>query len=130
MRRLLALLALSLMLVAGFAFVALRPAAEEVDSSDAPKVSEQELQTYIGVYSAMQNDHDLTIERALEPYQLSLDGFRQVERKVQADQRLIDKARQALITQAQNRSAFPLGPTETPTPAGTHATPPGGKGKP
>ncbi|HVN87004.1 MAG TPA: hypothetical protein VMW17_19410 [Candidatus Binatia bacterium] len=122
MRRLLTLLAFTLVLIAGL-FVALRPAAEEIDSSETPKVSDKELQTYIGVYSAMQSDHDLTIEHAIEPYQVSLEAFRGIERRVQADQRLIDKARQALLTQAQSRSAFGSAPTPTFTPAESEVSP-------
>jgi len=129
MRRSLAVFAVSLAVVAGIVIIALRPAAEEIDSGETPKVSEQELQTYIGVYAAMQSDHDLTIERALEPYQVSLDAFRQIERRVQSDERLTDKARKALLTQAQNRSAFTLVPTATPAPDDSESAP-APKGKP
>ncbi len=121
MRRLFPLLVLSLLAVIAGVFIALRPAAEEVDLSDRPKVSDHDLQTYIGVYSAMQSDHELTIERALEPYQMSLDAFRSIERQVQSDQRLTDKARQALRVQAQSRSAYSVLPT--PTGEATEATP-------
>ncbi|HUI26232.1 MAG TPA: hypothetical protein VL403_09135 [Candidatus Kryptonia bacterium] len=130
MRRTLAVLTLSLIGITGIVIVALRPAAEEIDSGEAPKVSEQDFQTYVGVYTAMQNDHDLTIERALEPYKMDVDAFRQIERQVQSDERLTDKARHALLTQAQNRSAFALAPTATAAAGDAAATPTASKGKP
>ncbi len=128
MRRVLPFFVLSLIAVTGAVFIALRPAAEEAESSEEPKVSEHDLETYIGVYTAMQKDHDLTIERALEPYQIDIDTFRQIERRVQSDQRLTDKARQALLAQVQNRSPFAVSLTPTagiadPTPTSTARKP-------
>jgi hypothetical protein len=125
---LLPLFALSLVAVTGAVFIALRPAAEEVESNEAPKVSEHDLEIYIRVYAAMQNDHDLTVERALEPHQIGLDAFRQIERRVQSDQRLTDKARQALLAQAQNRSPFAVAPSPTTGP--TDSTPTASARKP
>ena len=123
MRRSLALLALSLVAIAGIVVIALRPAAQEIDSNEPPKVSDADFQTYVAVYGAMQSDHDLTIEHALEPYQMSVDAFRQIERRVQSDERLTDKARQALLANAQNRSAFALVPTPTPGDSEAATTP-------
>ena len=53
-----------------------RPQAEEVSESEPPSVSESDLQLYIKVYAAMQDDHDLMIENAIKPSQMSLDDFR------------------------------------------------------
>ncbi|MBI1814269.1 MAG: hypothetical protein HYR72_04785 [Deltaproteobacteria bacterium] len=115
------LLVLSLVAVAGLTVIELRPSAEETDEPELSKVSDSELRTFIGVYSAMQLDHDLQIEQAIEPYHLTVDEFRQLERRVQAEQRLVDKVRQALLAQANSRPALASGavdtPIETPAPA-------------
>src|SRR5437899_12849538 len=95
-----------------------RPQAEEVEDSEAPAVSEADLQLYIKVYSAMQENHDLTIDSALTPYQMPLDDFRQLERRIQNQPRLVERVRQALLDQAKAHSVFAqaLG---SPTPAQT-----------
>jgi hypothetical protein len=115
------LLVLSLVAVAGLTVIELRPSAEETDAPELSKVTDSELQTFIGVYSAMQLDHDLQIEQAVEPHHLTVDEFRQLERRVQAEQRLVDKVRQALLAQANSRPALASGaadtPIETPIPA-------------
>ncbi|MBI4514954.1 MAG: hypothetical protein HY699_03950 [Deltaproteobacteria bacterium] len=117
-------LALSLLAVIAVLAVALRPAAQETEEPGSSKVADSELQTFIAVYSAMQMDHDLTIERAVEPYHMSVDAFRQLERRVQAEQRLVDKARQALLVQAQGRAVLGEAPTPTPSPTPTAVPPP------
>jgi hypothetical protein len=93
-----------------------RPAAEETTPGEGSKVTDRELQTVIDVYLAMQKDHDLMIEQAVQPHQMSLDDFRRLERRVQAEQRLVDKVRHALLLQAQGRSVFGEAPTATATP--------------
>jgi TolA-binding protein len=128
MRRLVLSLCLSLAALVGVTVVALHPAAQESDQSPPPKVTESELQTFIKIYSAMQINHDLTIQQAIAPYNMSLDDFRQLERHIQKEQRLVDRVRQALLTQAQSRSAFDSGATSNatvsePTPTSAPAVP-------
>ncbi len=43
----------------------LRPQAQEADESAADQVSQSELELYIDVYTAMQADHDLTLDVVL-----------------------------------------------------------------
>jgi hypothetical protein len=95
-----------------------QPHAEEMETSDPQQVTEDEIELYIRVYSAMQDDHDLTIENAIRPYQMSLDSFRHLERRIQNQTRLVDRVRQALLEHARASSVFAqtLG---TPTPAST-----------
>ena len=81
-RFLLLLLAVGTLGVLVFVF---HPQAEEVEHTEPPPVSESDLQMYIKVYTAMQDDHDLTIEEAIKPYNISLDDFRQIERRIQAE---------------------------------------------
>jgi hypothetical protein len=116
MRRLLFSLALCLVVVSGVALRAWRPAAQETEESSLPKVTEQQLQTFISVYSAMQLNHDLTIEDALLPHHLSLGDFRQIERHVQGEPRLVERVRQALLAQAESQSALGVGPGAASSP--------------
>jgi len=64
----------------------------------------------------MQGNHDLTIDGALAPYQMPLDDFRQLERRIQNQPRMVERVRQALLDQAKAHSVFAqaLG---SPTPA-------------
>ena len=102
---------------------ALRPQAEEVEENEAPAVSESDLQIYIKVYTAMQEDHDLVIDNAIKPYQISLDDFRQLERRVQGQSRLVDRVRQALLDSAKAHSVFAQAVAATPTPQSTPTEP-------
>jgi hypothetical protein len=92
------------------------PRAEEVSESEPPAVSESDMQLYIKVYSAMQEDHDLTIENALKSYHMSVEDFRQLERRVQNQSRLVDRVRQALLDQVKANSTYARS-AATPTPA-------------
>jgi hypothetical protein len=102
-------------LAVGVALSTIRPQAqesveEESEESDKNGVSESELQLYISIYGAMQADHSLTLEDALIPHQMSVEQFRDVERRVQRQQGLVDRVRQALLEQAKDRSAPPSPP--------------------
>lgn len=125
MRRLSSLLILVTVAVAGAVVVALRPAAEEVEPPEPPNVTEEELQTFIDVYGAMQMDHDLTVEKAVEPHSLTLEQFRALELRIQSEQRLVDRARQALLEAAQSRALFARAstPTRSDSQAGPTAAP-------
>jgi hypothetical protein len=116
-RRLRLLTLLFLLAAAGVLFTVFHPQAQETSESEPPAVSEADVQLYIKVYVAMQEDHDLTIENAIKPHQLSLDDFRQIERRIQNQPRLVERVRQALLDQVKANSTFALS-TATPTPAG------------
>lgn len=97
------------------------PQAQEVgEESEVQPVTESELTLYIEVYGAMQADHGLTIDHALAARNVSLDQFRSIERRVQQQQRTVDRVRQALLDQAKARSGS-WSPTVvvTPSPAAT-----------
>jgi hypothetical protein len=109
--------------------VVFRPAAQEIEESGDEKVSESQLQMYINVYEAMQDDHDLTIDGAIKRYHVSLDEFRQVERRIQSQPRLVDRVREALLGNARAHSVFAEA-AATPTPPPTPGKPkPRHKGK-
>jgi len=102
-RFVLLLLALGALGVVMFEF---HPQAEEVEHSEPPPVSDSELQMYIKVYTALQDDHDLTIEEAIKAHNISLDDFRQIERRIQGESRLVDRVRQALLEHVKEHSVF------------------------
>lgn len=84
------------------------PQAQEVsEEEEADKVSEAEINLYIDVYGAMQADHDITIERALaeRAQNMTLDQFRELERRIQHDEGLVERVRKALLEQAKARAA-------------------------
>jgi hypothetical protein len=83
-----------------------------VEDSQGEEVSNEELKLYIDVYSAMQQDHSLTVDDAIQAHGVTLEEFRGIERRVQNKTRLVERVRTALVEQAKRRSAFsePLGP--------------------
>ncbi len=106
----------------GMSIAVFHPAAEEVDNNEPATVSDAELQTYIKVYTAMQEDHDLTIDNAIIPHHMSLDDFRHIERRIQTQSRLVERVREALLESAKAHSVFAASaptptPSETPAPA-------------
>jgi len=120
MKRVRYVLLLVALATVGICVAVFRPQAEELEDSEAPTVSESDLQLYISVYSAMQENHDLTIDNAIAPHQMSLDDFRQLERRIQDQPRLVERVRQALLDQAKAHSVFAqavASPTPAPTPA-------------
>ena len=105
----------------------MRPEAQE-PVSPGDDVTPDELQLYIDVYSAMQADHDLTIDQVLAQKNVTLAQFRSVERRVQQQDRLVHKVREALTAQAKAR-ADQIAPLAG-RPAGTPAPSPPPKPKP
>jgi hypothetical protein len=95
------------------------PQAEELPAAPTPAVSDAELETYIAVYKAMQEDHGIDIEDAVRTHSMDLETFRALERRIQANPRLVEKVREELLAFARARSALALSvatPTAPPTP--------------
>jgi hypothetical protein len=125
--------ALALLAGVGLGAWVVRPFAQEVDSEPAPtpSVTDAELKIYIDVYTAMQADHGLTLDSAIQPYGMSVESFRDVERRIQNDPRFVERVRKALLEYASSRSAFALlsgtppagsaNPTPTPQPGRSKA---------
>jgi hypothetical protein len=109
----------------GTALIAVRPQAQETESEEPADVTEAEVELYIDVYAAMQEDHALMIEQVLATRQVTLEQFRSIERRVQQQQRLVDRVREALLEKAKSRTAFLSPPAAAPpTPgAGSGPTP-------
>ena len=115
------LLILAAIAALGATLTTFRPWAQEVEEEEPPSVSEKDLSMYIDVYKAMQSDHDLTIENAIQPFHIQLEEFRQIERKIQNQPRLVDRVREALLEHVKAHSAFAQAlatatPAATPTP--------------
>jgi hypothetical protein len=95
----------------------LRPQAQEAHENDADEVTPTELALYIDVYTAMQADHDLTLDAVLTQKAVPLEQFRNIERRVQKQDRLVRKVREALQAQAKTRAealAAPAARAEVP----------------
>ena len=105
------------------------PHAQEIEEDEeAATVSETDLQMYIKVYTAMQADHGLAIDTAIQPHAISLDDFRQIERRIQGDARMVERVRSSLLEYAKSHSALGETVTETtPTPAPVAERPRGSK---
>lgn len=113
----LALAAVGVLVGAGL--FGLRPQAQEAGAGDADDVSPAELALYIDTYTAMQANHDLTLETILAEKGVPLDQFRSIERRVQRQERLVRKVREALQAQAKARTdavAPPAVRAEAPPP--------------
>lgn len=95
----------------------LRPQAQEAAEVDVDEdVSQTDLEMYIDVYTSMQADHDLTLDTVLNQKGVELSHFRSVERRVQKQERLVRKVREALLAQAKAR-ADQMAPSSAPAPA-------------
>lgn len=80
-------------------------AQEASDPSDPDHVGSAELELYIDVYAQMQADHGLLLDQVLAERQITLAQFRAIERRVQRQDRLVRKVRDALVAQARERAA-------------------------
>lgn len=96
----------------------MRPEAQEPAPSPGEDVTPEELQLYIDVYTAMQANHDLTLDQELAAKHVPLAQFRNIERRVQQQDRLVHKVREALTAQAKARAdqIAPFAAQGTPAP--------------
>ena len=103
----------------------LHPQAQEHADGDTDQVTPNELDLYISVYTAMQADHDLTLDSVLAQKGVPLDQFRNVERRVQKNDRLVRKVRDALTAQAKAHAdaIAPAVEAAAPPPAPDKPTP-------
>ncbi len=71
------------------------PAAETEDEDDKD-VPTSKVDKYIAVYESMQKDHNLTVDQAASKQGLTVDQFRSLENKIEADDTLRERVRKAL----------------------------------
>ena len=112
--------------VVGVLLLALRSPAQDQGEgeNEADKVTPAELQLYTDVYTAMQANHDLTLDSILAQKGVSLEQFRNIERRVQKQDRLVRKVREALQAQARSRADALGAPAQAAAPPPTHAPAP------
>lgn len=70
--------------------------AAETDDEDDKDVPTSKVDKYIAVYESMQKDHNLTIDQAASKQGLTVDQFRSLENKIEADDTLRERVRKAL----------------------------------
>ncbi len=69
---------------------------------DPWSVTESEFEAYLRVLEAMQANHDVPIEQALEAERLTLDRFRDIEQRVQRNDVLVERTRTSLREKARS----------------------------
>ena len=68
----------------------------ETDEEDDKDVPTSQVDKYISVYESMQKDHNLTVDQAASKQGLTVDQFRALENKIEADDTLRERVRKAL----------------------------------
>lgn len=74
------------------------PAGDEADEAEMPP---EQVEKYVNVYKAMQRDRSLTVDQAAARQGLSLEAFRAIEAKVERNDLVRERVRQALRQTAQ-----------------------------
>ena len=80
-------------------------AQDDDDSGDATAdkgASPDEIEKYVAVYRAMQRNHSMTIQQATAAQGLTVEAFRDLERRIESDDLARDDARRALAAPAQS----------------------------
>jgi hypothetical protein len=72
------------------------PAPPEETDEDDKDVPTSQVDKYISVYESMQKDHNLTVEQAASKQGLTVEQFRSLENKIEADDTLRERVRKAL----------------------------------
>ena len=72
------------------------PAPPEETDDDDKDVPTSQVDKYISVYESMQKDHNLTVEQAASKQGLTVEQFRALENKIEADDTLRERVRKAL----------------------------------
>ena len=74
--------------------------AQEEQPSDDAELPPDKVEKYINVYKAMQRDHGLAVEQAAGAQGLSLEAFREIESKVERNELVRERVRQALASKS------------------------------
>jgi len=81
------------------------------DSSDGPgdddSIPPRQIEQYVAVYRAMQRNHSLTIEQACAQQGLTVSAFRAIEHKVERNDQVQTRVREALKGGAPAASPSP-----------------------
>ncbi len=71
-------------------------AQEQGEEGDENEVAPEQIDKYIAIYLAMQHDHSLNVEQAAQQQGLTLSAFRDIERKIERDDVIRERVREAL----------------------------------
>jgi hypothetical protein len=93
--------------------------AQQEQPSDDAELPPDKVEKYINVYKAMQRDHGLTVEQAAGFQGLTLGAFREIESKVERDDLVRERVRQALANKSPNSAE----PTASRSPKAPNAGP-------
>lgn len=90
--------------------------AQETQAEDESEVAPEQVEKYIAVYKAMQRNHGLKVEQAAASQGLSLDAFRDIERRIERDDMIRERVRQALRGGGADATAGTPAASASPSP--------------
>jgi len=96
-------------------------AQDEGEDDGESQIPPEQIEKYVAVYKAMQQNHNLNVDQAAAAQGLSVDAFRDIESRIERDDLIRDRVRQALRpgggeASARIPSESPSG-SAAPTPA-------------
>jgi hypothetical protein len=71
-------------------------AQDEGDDDGESQIPPEQIEKYVAVYKAMQQNHNLSVDQAAASQGLSVDAFRDIESRIERDDLIRDRVRQAL----------------------------------
>jgi hypothetical protein len=83
------------------------PATAQESEGEESEVAPEQVEKYIAVYKAMQHNHGLTIDQAAAQQGLSVAEFRDIEGKIERDDLIRERVRQALRNKSDTGSGSP-----------------------
>jgi hypothetical protein len=104
----------------GATFHAAVLAQDEEGDDEEPPVPPEQIEKYVAVYKAMQQNHNLSVDQAAASQGLSVAAFRDIESRVERDDLIRDRVRQALRPGGEASAHIPSGSqpeSAAPTPA-------------
>lgn len=84
------------------------------EAEEEEEVPPDEVEKYIAVYKAMQHDHSLTVERAAAQQGFTLTQFRTIEDKIERDDLIRERVREALRSKTSASAAVQASPQGLP----------------
>jgi citrate lyase beta subunit len=90
-------------------------AQDEGEDGDS-QIPPEQIEKYVAVYKAMQQNHNLSVDQAAAAQGLSVDAFRDIESRIERDDLIRDRVRQALRPGGEANARIPS-ESAAPTPA-------------
>jgi len=70
--------------------------AQEGGEDEESQIPSEQIEKYVAVYKAMQQNHSLSVDQAAAAQGLSVDAFRDIEGRIERDDLIRERVRQAL----------------------------------